>query len=206
MRRLLMLIGILLSLCPVLCRGGDGPGKLKLWDDISDNAGDPYHGNTSVVIGALWGSFLNGNYFANKADGSINPHLGLSISGSLVLLKRLELELSYFSQRYDLTAPDAPADKAGHSGVAGSINVFVLPPLGKISNILCPYIGAGYQGSDISANSSEYKTVTSGFFAKAGIRIYIMRGFNLRAEYMQTLPTSSNSLFRTISVGVGFTI
>ncbi len=203
MKKHILLIGLILVLCPVLCRGGSGPGQLKLWGDVSDNYDDPDRGITSATLGAFWGSFLNGNYFANKADGSIVPHVGFSASGSVVLLKRVELELSYFNQKYDLTTVDAPDTKATHSGVAGGVNLFVLPPLGKVSNILCPYIGAGYQGSGLSAQKGDYNTVTSGFFAKAGLRVYVLRGLNIRAEYMQTLPTSSNKLFRTISVGVG---
>jgi hypothetical protein len=95
-----------------------------------------------------------------------------------------------------------------HRGLEFMVNYFVLPYIGGISKWLYPYLGAGYQTSQIAVSSSSDTKIsvgTGGLLLKGGIRIYLSKRFFLAGEYKQTIPTDSEKLFSTWTAGLGYT-
>ena len=209
MKKVILLTGVFLLLGAAVCMGGTRTGKLRLGSDQSyyaDEFSPGSNGSISITMGLRRNTFLNGVFFMNTQDGVIAPGLGWTVSYSYYLLSHLELEGAMFHSSYQLNTNYVSSDKAMHQGFEFFGNLYVLPPLGEWTRIVCPYVGAGYQTSSIQASETKYSTATGGFIAKGGLRIYLYDRFNLRAEYKQSLPVSSSKLFRSIEIGISLTM
>jgi hypothetical protein len=151
--------------------------------------------------------FLNSNFYANKASGIIKPATSSAfISYSIFPLNNIELEGEYYTAYYDFNAPDISSKKVSHKGLEIFANVYVLPPLGEWTSIVCPFVGIGYQTSSLKAVQQDYSSATGGLIAKGGIRLYVLSRYVLRVEYKQTLPVGSEKLFRSLEFGFGLTM
>ena len=214
MKKLLIFTFLFLVCGSFLCPGQNAvtgnARKLKLASDISDY-NDDYSPRSNGVFNFTFGlrreAFLNSNYFSYKEAGVISPDLySVFLSYSVFVLNNIELEGEGFSSNYGFKAPDISAKTVTHSGLEVFANIFVLPPFGEWTSIVCPYVGVGYQFSHLKAVKQDYVTMTNGLMAKGGIRFYLMQRFVLKAEYKQSLPPGSEKLFRTFEVGVGITM
>ncbi|MDR2361127.1 MAG: hypothetical protein LBD91_00140 [Prevotellaceae bacterium] len=120
----------------------------------------------------------------------------------------IEIEVSGFYSFFTVdNSPGLLADQSlQHRGIEFMVNYFVLPYIGGISKWLCPYLGAGYQTSQIAVSSeSDISVGTGGWLLKGGVRIYLSKKFFLTGEYKQTVPTDSERLFSMWTAGLGFT-
>ena len=209
MHKAFLLTGLFLLLGTVYCLGENRTGKLRLGSDQSDYV-EVYsprsNGSSSITMGLRRNTFLNGVFFSNKQDGILTPGLGWTISYSYYVLSNLEIEAEMFYSSYHLNTNYIQSSKAMHQGLEFFGNLYVLPPLGEWTRIVCPYVGAGYQTSSIQATETKYSTGTGGFIAKGGIRFYLFGGFNARVESKQSLPVSSSKLFRSIEIGISLSM
>ena len=91
-----------------------------------------------------------------------------------------------------------------------SLSVSPLPYIGRISEIIVPYAGFGYQWSDIGVEKSKdgipYSSVNlSACLWKAGCNIYFGDlPFNLIVEYKRTINNDKKRNFSFLSFGASF--
>ncbi|MBO4340516.1 MAG: hypothetical protein J5835_03690 [Bacteroidales bacterium] len=161
-----------------------------------------YRKSRSIVGNYHGEAFLNGNYAGRIDSGQINRTPGLGAGLQFVVFYPFALDVSGFFNPYTFSSSSYFDQGVSHYGVELFADCYVLPYLGKVSQFVAPYIGAGYQFSSLSDGKDVF-AYTSGFAAKAGIRLYLFRPLFLQAEYKQTLPVTSAKLFRVISLGVG---
>lgn len=209
MEKYVLCICLSVLLGTTYCWGGNGPGKLRLSENktgYTEDFSPKWNGSTSMTMAWRRNSFLNGEFFSNTQDGTVTPSLGWTISYSYYVLSHVEIEATYFRNYYHLNTSAVASERAFHQGFEFFGNLYVLPPLGAWTRVVCPYVGAGYQTSSLQALETEYSTGTGGFIAKGGVRFYISNGLNLRAEYKQTLPVSSSKLFRSVEIGVSMSL
>lgn len=147
-------------------------------------------------------AFLNSNYAGRIDSGQINQLPGLGAGLQFMVYYPFAVDVSGFFNAYTFSSGSYFDNGVAHYGVELFADCYVLPYLGKISQFVAPYIGVGYQLSSLSDGQDVY-AYTSGFAAKAGIRLYLFQPLFLQAEYKQTLPVTSAKLFRVINLGVG---
>jgi hypothetical protein len=152
--------------------------------------------------------FINPTFVRAMQDETLSTIGGVEF-GIARMLYPVEIEFSGFYSFF--TVENSPGALDGqslqHRGLEFMANYFVLPYIGGISRWLCPYLGAGYQTSQIAVSSdeSEISIGTGGWLLKGGLRIYLSQKFFITGEYKQTIPTDSEKLFSTWTAGLGFT-
>ena len=167
-------------------------------------------------------SFLNPTYFQNNSDGTIKYKGGYGLSfQQRIWLFRVDLGASF--QFYDIKNADYKEYYGVDDAISRGVDAFVvynlMPDWGKVSGILEPYIGIGYQTASIrvmktekkstmSGSSTETKSVGSvgigGFAWEGGLNINISKKLFLIGEYRQSLNMDSPKALRILSVGLGF--
>jgi len=161
-------------------------------------------GRSALYASARFEKFLNNNYYQYAQEGYIERGTGFEISYSYIVLRPLALEVTGFYTSFDVSSlTDSGVNSVTHAGFEIYADAFVLPYIGKISNYVAPYVGIGYQTSSLKWGDNIAAGTGSAIF-KAGTRIRIPFGIFFLFEYKQTLPKSSNKLFRTINIGAGY--
>ena len=166
--------------------------------------------------------FLNPTYFNNNDNGTIKYKGGYGFAiQQRIWLFRLDLGASF--NYYDVKDLSYQEYYGVDDAVSGGVDVFVaynlMPYWGKISEILEPYIGIGYQTASIEAiqskkkstisggSKTEQKTVGSlgigGFAWESGLNINFGKKFFLFGEYRQSINMKSTKALRSLSVGLG---
>lgn len=150
-------------------------------------------------------NFLNPVYFAMVDKSAIEPSMGFSMSIEMRSTKFLETEVGFFSNSFKVADDQY---RAALRGAELGLNFYCFPPLNAFWRHFRPYFGAGYQFSSLSLTSdsnSEFESTlkTSSMFVKGGAKLYLMGGFYVRGEYKQTMPPSSQTLFRSLNIGLG---
>lgn len=210
---------MLLSLSGPFCLARGGTTKLRLADSESHGTFEAVSDlpHSSLTLSWRKESFPNANYFGSTLRKELVPSFGVDAGYALRFYGPLELAFTGFYTRYT-THYDAGMDAGvtSHAGLEASLRYYVLPYLGAVSRFLFPYIGAGYQTSRLgNANMNvpeeerfPMSVGTGGFILEGGLKVVFLRGddsnFFLFASYKQTLPVSSETLFRSMHVGVGY--
>jgi hypothetical protein len=143
--------------------------------------------------------FINPTYQQSLKEGFLEQKLGYEVGMSFIA-HPVEFEIIGFSTKYESDL----IDSLKHRGIEFFCDLNVLPYAGKVSKYLYPYIGLGYQTSQIKAYSSSIST--GSFMFKGGIKIYLGCRLFLCGEYKQGFPLSKKTLFRAWSVGLGFSV
>gem|GEM_PF-3856492 len=149
-------------------------------------------------------SFLNYNFFQAMQEGVLEKSpLNLEMSFSHILFYPLALEATGFYSSYKApTLSDDDDTYVGHTGIEFYVDAFVLPYIGRISDFLAPYVGVGYQTSQLYWGEKS-TAGTGSAIIKMGTRLYLSRTLFL-VEYKQTLPTNTGKQFSALSFGMGF--
>ena len=169
------------------------------------DSGLRYFGRNSFCISARHESFLNDVFYQYSEQKDIKTQIGVEISYSTILFSPIALEVTGFYSSFNIE----PLTKKGessyvtHMGVECFVNAFFLPYVGKISNYLAPYAGIGYQTSSLKWGD-DTSAGTGSAMIKFGTNIRMSRSLLLHAEYKQSLPKSSNKLFRALALGIGY--
>lgn len=199
--------GLLTALLLLLAMTAAGQKKsLKITSDSKyrrPDAGLRSFGTNSTFISYRHEAFLNNTYHQVREKKFIGTNYGIELSYQLLLFGPLALEATGFYSMYDAKGiPAGSSEEITHSGIEAFANVYPMPYIGKISDIIAPYAGIGYQTSSLSWDENTSAGTSSAMF-KVGTLLKLSSRLNLRAEYKQTLPTSSNKLFRVLDFGLG---
>jgi len=209
---------VLLVLSTGLICYGRGPARLKL---ASRNTYSVFEAPEDLNFSSFtlaWRSeaFLNGNYYGSIERKELVPSFGVEAGYTYHVIGPLEMEVAAFYSRYS-THYDAEMDAGStrHLGIEAAMHFFVLPYIGAISHYVFPYVGAGYQTSALMNSNSSIPEAdrytmsvgTGGFFLEGGLKLFAFHGddtnFFLFGSYKQTIPVSSDKLFRSMQVGLG---
>lgn len=148
-------------------------------------------------------AFINNTYHQFKEAKYIGGNYGIELSYQMLLFGPLALEATGFYTMYNAEAiATGDVKNIWHGGLELFANVYPMPYLGKISEIVAPFAGIGYQSSSLSWGDNISAGTSSAMF-KVGIMLNLSSMLSLRGEYKQTLPTSSNKLFRVLDFGLG---
>lgn len=199
--------------------------KLNL-DDSSDgrSISDFYktlrkHTTYGIGVGYQDVSFFNHTFFDNVDNGTIKNKGGYEVL-MFVTMAPVMIDVAYIWSKLDVTAnsfyPDFSDKSTGFHGIDAYISYAPLfPDLGKVSEIIIPYAGIGYQSAKLfvkvgdksgSSSSKESKTIASYGVSspmwKGGVRFNLGQFF-IKGEYKQGLSLSKPEAMRLISFSVG---
>jgi hypothetical protein len=216
---LLFLFAILLLQNPINAQTDALPeNKYKEGDLLSDFLNNPKSETkgTTFQIGYTGGQFLNAQFGLLTKENLIAPKYGLFV-GLKKIYYPIIIDLDAFVSKYD-NYTSANSYTVVHQGFNFSISTAILPIHLKISSIIMPYIGVGYQLSDLleTSNVSFFKitfpksdAITSLVKTNQPIwKIGIL--FNLAPvlfsfEYKQSLMINGNEkALNQYSIGLGY--
>jgi hypothetical protein len=207
MRRLILLTSIFF-----FCSTGGFSQKLNIGNTEYVSSATLFRekGNFSMIGGYRRVNFINPVFAHASQSGALKNSGGVELSIAYMTIYPLELELTGFYSFFK--APSLVYESVGHRGFEFMLNYFVLPYVKGISKWFCPYIGAGYQTSQVALNSdimddeSDERAYvgTGGLLFKGGVRIYYSRNSFFIGEYRQTF-TNTTKLFSVWSIGFGGT-
>lgn len=169
-------------------------------------------------------SFFNPTFFNNVNNSAIKNKGGYEVS-MFFNITPVMLDLAYFRSAFEVNSNayyyDYPKKSTGMQGIDVYLSYApLLPDWGKISEIITPYIGLGYQSAQLfvkddsksdSGNSGSSNSNSSNFIATYGVSSPMWKGgvrFNLgpvfiKGEYKQGLSLSKPEAMRLISISAG---
>jgi hypothetical protein len=161
-------------------------------------------------------SFINSTYYKNKVSGDIGNKAGYDVAFTAKLWLFL-LDISYFKSSFEVNSssyyPTHQDALTSLSGVDFYMSYILLPDWGKISKILVPHIGIGYQTASLSAKikNGEKKEIVGSLdmsapMWKGGLNINIGKLIFLNVEYKQSIFISERESINIISFGGGIRI
>ena len=161
-------------------------------------------GGNSMSLSYRHEAFLNNTYHQFKEKDIIGSNYGVELSCQVFVFGPFALEAIGFLSLFDAKGitDSKEEEEITHSGIEAFANVYPMPYIGKISNIVAPYAGIGYQTSSLSGKGDTSAGTSSAMF-KVGMQFKLTRSMSIHGEYKQTLPTSSNKLFRVLDFGLG---
>jgi hypothetical protein len=212
--QLSMLLCFALTLC-VPAAHAQKNTKLKL--DTRSAISTAQHVREMPTHGAAFAysqtGFLNSTFYQNHADKLIEGGNALEFTFfQRVWLLRLDVGGFYghFSTKSPAYHSIYHMETATYAGINGFVNFLPMPDWGKISKILVPSIGIGYQTASLQAIKEEGDTSETtgslgvgGVMLKGCLHIYLGKRFFLHAEYRQGLDVPSNKAPHTLSFGLG---
>ena len=200
-----------------LAKGEDAKLKLAKWSSAGTFSAIEDLPRSCIFGSWRSESFLNQNYHGALLRDQLVPRMGLDIGYSIRVYGPLEIALCGFYSWYETNYDDyLDEGMIAHKGMDVSLRYYVLPYIGTVSDYVFPYIGAGYQTSRLANLDDQvgkkpevvHAVGTGGFFIEAGMRVFFYNtgdmGFFLFGAYKQTLPVSSDKLFRSFHLGVGY--
>jgi hypothetical protein len=187
--------------------------KLKLDNRRPISMADYVKGmkETGVMITYQNTGFLNNTFYQNREREN------LSDAGSLELAYYVRawlfrFDLGGFYGSFDVKSSDFQKIYQSKSAEYGGVNLFVnflpMPYWGKISNVLVPSVGVGYQTASLHASSSENDDLSGslgvgGLMFKGCLQISVGESFFFHTEYRQGLNITSNKAPYTLAFGIG---
>lgn len=163
-------------------------------------------------------SLENPTFFLNKKNGDISYKGGATIGLSLNLYPvSLDIDGNYSAFQisdklplYDIPTGNKKARMVSNYGISGYISVYPMPDMGKISDIISPYIGIGYKMEVLSlgelGNSSKDKEKLASLSLNSPMwkvgSLLKFGGMGLFGEYRQSIKPSSPTNSREIVVGL----
>jgi hypothetical protein len=172
-------------------------------------------GSSGLGIGYRHVSFFNSLYYNNVQDAVIKHKGGFELVYFIHIAPVL-IDIGYFNSSFDVNSdvyyPDYEKKSTSMYGVEGYISYApLLPDWGKLSEILTPYIGLGYQTSSLRAkerNEDEKKDKLIGSYGtsspmwKGGVKVNLGHFF-MRGEYRQSLSVTDSKAFNAMSITAG---
>ena len=157
--------------------------------------------------------FLNSTFYGNRSDKLIKNGNSLEMTYFLRLwLFRLDVGgfYGYFNAKSSAYHTAYKTETASYIGVNSFVNFLPMPYWGKISEIIVPSFGVGYQTASLKATEKDnYSSDAAGSLGvggpmfKACLQINFGRNFFLHTEYRQGLNVSSNKAPYTLAFGIG---
>ena len=166
-------------------------------------------------IGYQQVSLLNATFFDNVKNAAIKNKGGYAIS-LFYNITPVMVDFAYFRSSFEVNSvsfySDYPKIATGLQGFDAYLSYApLLPDYGKISEIITPYIGLGYQSAkvfvkDDGESDSDKKTIASYGVSspvwKGGIRLNL-GAFFIKGEYKQSLGVSKPKAMSLISISAG---
>jgi len=166
-------------------------------------------------IGFQKASFFNTLYYnsATGKDNMIENKGGFDVTFFYHACPVL-FDFGFFSSSFKVNSGSYYPDIPKKTTLLQGLDVYIsyaplLPDYGKISEIITPYIGIGYQTSSLVVRDSDKdkdKTVaslgTSSPMWKGGLKINLKKFF-IRCEYKQSLSLSKSTSFNAFSISAG---
>jgi hypothetical protein len=157
--------------------------------------------NLFIEIGINQSSFLNDVYGTNKESGKIKPTLGYGAMARYVF-KSFFIEGGVFYSKFN---SDGIKTNLGlpeeyqfiHRGIEGAVNLILFPSKSKIG-FLKPYLGAGYQNSEMAITTKQSFSIgkdiyssntTSAVLVQTGIFIMPVKNISINLCYKRTLDS-----------------
>ncbi len=157
--------------------------------------------NLFVEFGINKSSFLNEVYGTNQEAGILKPALGYGAMGRYIY-KSVFIEGGVFYSQFN---SDGMKTNLGlpeeyqfvHRGIEGSVNVILFPSKSKIG-FLKPYLGVGYQNSEMAITTKESFAIgndiyssntTSGILLQTGIIIMPVKNISFNLCYKRTVDS-----------------
>ena len=169
-----------------------------------------------IGIGYQKPSFFNTLYYDNsQGTGNIIQNKGGVEITYFVQVCPVLLDFGVFSSSFNVNSGVFYPEYSKKSTLLQGLDIYLsyaplLPDYGKISEILTPYIGAGYQTSSIVVEDDSKKdnnTIaslgTSSPMWKGGLRINL-GGFYIKGEYKQSLFLNKPTAFSVIAISAGW--
>ena len=199
MRKTIIIILLLISAIPLFGEGN------SLNVDLKGPESQQYSLNPFLQFGINYRipSFLNQEFQGAMAEGIATR--GTSFEGfvDLRLIKRFHVEVSAFYDKFSKTEIDGTNSVVRQKGYGAMLNWYVLPSVGKVSKIISPYVGAGYQRSDVNMGDGFN---TSSPMWQAGLKIHFSSLF-INGAFKQSIPVKSNVVKQqAFVIGAGFSL
>ena len=157
--------------------------------------------------------FLNSTFYGNHSDNLIENGSSLELTYFFRLwLFRLDMGgfYGYFNTKSSAYQTTYRTETASYLGLNGFVNFLPMPYWGKISEIIVPSVGVGYQTASLKAMEKDDDTSDAagslgvgGPMFKSCLQINLGRNFFLHTEYRQGLNVSSNKAPYTLAFGIG---
>ena len=212
LRHSILMFAILLSSISVI-HAQDIRSKIDTRSAISPAKYVKEMPNSGAIFAFSLTGFLNSTFYENRSDKIIGNGNSFEFTGFFRLwLFRLDVGCFYgsFNVESSVYKTAYQSEKTSYAGVNGFVNFLPMPYWGKISEIIVPSVGVGYQTASLKAakkDGSVSDTTGSlgvgGMMLKGCLQINIHRNLFLHTEYRQGLDVSSNKAPYTFAFGIG---
>ena len=206
----LLLISIVVCISDIYAQDNH---KLKLNNKENNRIPDYIKSmpNRAIHVDYTQIGFFNPIYFQNINKGVIKNNGGFGFTfEQRIWLFRLDIGGFY----HFLKSDESTSQKESNYRVNG-LNIFAsylpMPDWGKISRIIVPSIGVGYQTASLqqTETGSDDKTEIlsslgiGGPVWKAGLQINLGPAFFINGEYKQSLLLNTEKAINSFSIGLG---
>ncbi|GHT31614.1 hypothetical protein FACS189434_01670 [Bacteroidia bacterium] len=158
--------------------------------------------------------FLNSAYYQNKLDGALKGGYGVKLTvEQRIWLFRLDVGgfYNWFTVNNETFVQSYATKDVTMGGFDLFLSYMLMPDYGKVSDILQPYVGIGYQTAVLKASvkEGEKSSETVGQLGvgtpvwKGGLHINVGKSFFFTGEYIQSLNMSSPKAHYMLLVGIG---
>ncbi|MDR0542928.1 MAG: porin family protein [Dysgonamonadaceae bacterium] len=159
--------------------------------------------------------FFNPTYFANSGNDQITNKggVGFRLDWRMWMFR---LDMGIFYQGYGVNSAVYQSAYGTETASVYGADIYLcymlLPDFGKVSDILQPFAGIGYQTAAIQAMKGNDDSEMSGSLGigglmwKTGLQVNVGKNFFLIGEYRQSLLIDEPESNHIISFGLGFKI
>jgi hypothetical protein len=170
----------------------------------------------SLSIGYQGGQFLNPQYGLLSKEKFLKQRYGILVDFRKVLYPVI-IDLGFFVTNFQ-NETSASGNPLVHRGIDIAVSTALLPLAFRISRLLVPYIGLGYQFSDVyETNSSGFSNtafpktseIASSMHVwqpvwKTGLMINVVPRFIVNFEYRQSLMLNDEKALNQYNVSIGY--
>jgi hypothetical protein len=184
----------------------------EFWNELRNRT------RTGFSFGYQQASFFSSSYFNNVNNDVITPKWGIEVD-YLINITPVMIDVAYFYSVFDVNSFIYYSDYGDKTTSLQGCEFFasytpLLPDFGKISQIIVPFIGIGYQTSSLRVKSSDGKSKdeSSATIASLGTgspmwKTGVMLNFGglfIKGEYKQSLDISQPEALSRWAVSLGF--
>lgn len=167
-----------------------------------------------IGIGFQKVSFFNALYFSNaQGKGSAIENKGGFEAAYFYHYYPVMVDIGYFRSAFNVNSGSYYPDYKEKSTFLQGLDFYLsyaplLPDYGRISEILIPFVGIGYQTSSLNVKDTkeDEKIASAGVSSpmwKFGVK-FGFGGYFIKGEYKQSLSISKSTAFNAIGISFGY--